>query len=152
MNEPVVKRVRVECPIHDAFQTFTARIDLWWPIAHRRSRDSVMVLEPWKGGGFLEKTPDGQEVRLGNVLRFEPPHTLDYTWFPGAIGKPTLVRVSFVEEPDAVLVTVTHSEGESALGAEWPKRAARFSKSWEEVLPALAEFVTSEESVAQEED
>jgi uncharacterized protein YndB with AHSA1/START domain len=152
MNEPVVKKVRVECPIYDAFQTFTARIDLWWPIAHRRFPDSVVVLEPWTGGGFLEKSRDGEEVRLGDVLRFEPPHALDYTWFPGAIGKPTLVQVSFVEETDAVLVTVTHSEGESALGVEWPARALKFKKSWEVVLPTFASFLEAEESVPQEEE
>lgn len=152
MNEPVVKGIRVECPIHDAFQTFTARIDLWWPIAHRRFRDSVMVLEPWAGGGFFEKSQDGQEVRLGDVLSIEPPHSLVYTWFPGAVAKPTLVQVSFVEGPDAVMVTVTHSEGGSLLGEEWPKRAVRFAKSWEEVLPAFAEFLASEESVSQEEE
>jgi uncharacterized protein YndB with AHSA1/START domain len=147
MNEPVVKSVRVECPIHDAFVTFTARIDLWWPIAHRRFPDSVMVLEPWTGGGFFEKAQDGQEARLGNVVRYEPPHALAYTWYPGAIEKPTLVQVSFVQEPGAVLVTVTHAEGESALGGEWPRRALRFKGSWEQVLPAFASFLKSEDSV-----
>jgi uncharacterized protein YndB with AHSA1/START domain len=152
MNEPVVKKVRVDCPIHDAFLTFTARIDLWWPIAHRRYRDSVMLLEPWTGGGFFEKSPDGQEVRLGEVVRFDPPRCVAYTWYPGAIEKPTLVQVSFEQEPDAVLVTVTHAEGESAMGDEWPKRALRFEKSWEAVLPAFSVFLASEESVPQEEE
>jgi uncharacterized protein YndB with AHSA1/START domain len=152
MNEPVVKSVRVDCPIHDAFLSFTARIDLWWPTSHRRFRSSVMVLEPWTGGGFFEKSADGQDVRLGDVLRFEPPHTLAYTWFPGAIAKPTLVRVNFVEEPEAVLVTVTHTEGESALGDEWPQRAVKFTKSWEVVLPAFASFLAAEESVPLEEE
>jgi uncharacterized protein YndB with AHSA1/START domain len=152
MNTPVVKSVRVECPIHDAFQTFTARIDLWWPVAHRRFRDSVMVLEPWVGGGFLEKAPDGREARHGQVVRFEPPHGFSYTWFPGAIDTPTLVQVSFMQEPGAVRVTVTHAEGDSALGQEWPKRALRFTESWEAVLPAFAAFVSAEESISQEEE
>ena len=147
MNKPVVKSVRVECPIHDAFLTFTARIDLWWPIAHRRFPGSVVVLEPWTGGGFFEKTADGQQALLGSVVRYEPPHTLAYTWYPGAREKPTLVQVSFEQEPGAVLVTVTHAEGESALAGEWPTRALRFSRSWDIVLPAYAEFLKSEDSV-----
>ena len=145
MNEPVVRNVRVGCPIHDAFQTFTARIDLWWPAAHRRFPGSVMVLEPWTGGGFFEKAQDGQEVRLGDVLSFDPPNSHVYTWLPGAIAEPTLVQVSFVEEPEAVLVTVTHREGESGLGEEWPRRAVLFTRSWERVLPAFAQFIVSEE-------
>ena len=147
MNAPVVKSVRVECPIHDAFLTFTARIDLWWPVGHRRFPGSVMVLEPWPGGGFYEKAQDGREARLGNVVRYEPPHDLAYTWYPGAIEKPTLVQVSFVQEPDAVLVTVTHAEGESGLAGEWPARALRFSGNWDKVLPAFAVFLKSEDSV-----
>jgi len=145
MNEPVVKCVRVDCPIHDAFVSFTARIDLWWPAAHRRFRESVMVLEPWTGGGFFEKSADGQEIRLGDVLRFEPPHALAYTWFPGAIQKPTLVQVSFAEEPEAVLVIVSHSEGQSGLGDEWPMRALKFKASWDVVLPAYGSFLIEEE-------
>ncbi len=147
MNEPVVKSVRVECPIHDAFVTFTARIDLWWPMAHRRFPDSVVVMEPWTGGGFFEKAQDGQEARLGNVVRCEPPHALAYTWYPGAIEKPTLVQVSFVQEPGAVLVTVTHAVGESGLGDEWPTRARRFARNWDVVLPAFAALLKSEDSV-----
>src|SRR5208283_6012145 len=107
--------------------------------------DSVMVLEPWTGGGFIERSPNGKEVRLGEVLRFDPPRSVVYTWYPGAIGKPTLVQVTFVQEPDAVLVTVTHGEGESALGEEWPRRALRFTTNWDIVLPAFAAFLKSEE-------
>ena len=55
--------------------------------------------------------------------------------------------VNFMQEPDAVLVTVTHAEGESGLGAEWPTRALRFSGNWDKVLPAFAEFLKSEDSV-----
>jgi uncharacterized protein YndB with AHSA1/START domain len=144
MSEPVVRSVNVDCTLHDAFVTFTARIDLWWPAAHRRFPESVMVLEPWTGGGFFEKTHDGQEVRLGEVLRFEPPHRLAYTWYPGAIQKPTLVEVSFVQENESVRVTVTHAEDKSALGVEWPKRAERFATSWDAVLPAFAQLLASE--------
>jgi uncharacterized protein YndB with AHSA1/START domain len=150
MSEPVVTNVRVACPLHDAFTTFTARIDLWWPAAHRAFRGSVMVLEPWVGGRFFEKAQDGREARLGEVLRFDPPTALAYSWYPAAIDKPTIVEVSFVEEQRGVLVTVKHSEGESALGEEWPRRARRFALSWSEVLPGFAAFIASEESITEE--
>jgi uncharacterized protein YndB with AHSA1/START domain len=150
VTHPVVRSIRVSCGLYDAFTTFTACIDLWWPVAHRRFPDSIVVMEPWVGGGFFEKNPDGKAVRLGEVVRFDPPRALSYTWYPGAIEKPTLVHVSFVEDGDAVLVTVTHAEGESALGMEWEKRSVRFAKSWEEVLPAFASYLASEESDRQE--
>jgi uncharacterized protein YndB with AHSA1/START domain len=150
MNEPVVKSVLAKCTIHEAFQTFTARIDLWWPIAQRESHESVMVLEPWTGGAFLEKSMDGTDVRLGEIQRFEPPRTLAYTWYPGAIKEPTLVSVTFAEETDAVRVTVTHATGQSALGAEWPARAAGFQESWDVVLPTFASFLAGEGAAEEE--
>jgi hypothetical protein len=62
------------------------------------------------------------------------------------------VEVTFVQQEDEVVVTVTHGEGESGLGDEWPRRAARFAKSWEEVVPAFESFLASEESVLEEEE
>ena len=152
MNQPVIKSVHVDCPIDDAFVTFTARIDLWWPVAHRRYRGSVMVLEPWAGGGFFEKSPAGEQARLGEVIRFEPPRALAYTWYPGAVAAPTLVEVDFAEKSNGVLVTVTHSEGQSALGVEWPNRAKKFTASWEVVLPAFGRFIAAEESMPLKEE
>jgi len=89
MNEPVKKSLRVECGVEHAFEVFTSRIDLWWPRSHRRFAGSVMLLEPAVGGRFTERTPAGEDVRLGEVIRYEPPHAISYTWYPGAIEEPT---------------------------------------------------------------
>jgi uncharacterized protein YndB with AHSA1/START domain len=142
MNEPVRKVVRVECGVEHAFDVFTSRIDLWWPRSHRRFEDSVMLLEPAVGGRFAERTPAGEEVRMGEVVRCEPPHAISYTWYPGAIKDPTTVDVHFLDNGDHTVVEVTHSEGHSGLGDAWPQRARAFAKNWAAVLAAYGSIVS----------
>jgi uncharacterized protein YndB with AHSA1/START domain len=128
--------VRVECGVEHAFDVFTARIDLWWPRSHRRREGSVMLLEPTVGGRFAERAPSGEEVRMGEVIRCEPPHVISYTWYPGAIEEPTTVDVRFIDKGTYTVVEVTHSEGRSGLGDAWPQRAQVFERNWGLVLPA----------------
>lgn len=142
MNEPVKKSLLVECGVAHAFDVFTSRIDLWWPQSHRRFAGSMMRLEPAVGGRFTERTPAGEDVRLGEVIRCEPPHAISYTWYPGAIEKPTTVDVRFSEHGNHTIVEVVHSEGHSGLGEEWPQRAQVFAKNWSLVLPAYQNVVT----------
>lgn len=145
-NAPLVRTVRVACGIERAFETFTAGIDLWWPQSHRRFPDSRMVLEAFEGGRFLEVATDGsREALLGNVVRFDPPGRLAYTWYPGALTGPTLVEVRFNSGEGHTFVEIVHSEGESGLGEEWPRRAERFASAWGEVLPCFAKRIEIEE-------
>lgn len=141
MSEPVRKVVRVECGVEHAFDVFTSRIDLWWPRSHRRFEDSVMLLEPAIGGRFAERTPAGEEVRLGEVFRCDPPYAISYTWYPGAIKDPTTVDVHFLDNGDYTVVEVIHREGDSCLGDAWPRRAQVFVRNWEAVLAAYGTVV-----------
>ena len=138
MNPPVVRHVRVNCEVNHAFEVFTTKLDLWWPATHRRFVKSTLYLEAQKGGRFFEQSEEGKEVLLGEVLRCEPPHSISWTWYPGAITEPTLVEVSFTPENNGTLVEVVHSEGTSGLGKAWSNRAAIFSRSWNEVLSTYA--------------
>lgn len=138
MNTPVIRSVYVHCEVEHAFDVFTTQLDVWWPPGHRRFENSTLSLEAREGGQFVERSNDGNEVLLGNVLRCERPHSIAYTWYPGAVNEPTLVEISFTPEKNGTLVEVVHSEGSSELGDLWSKRAAIFSKSWDEVLPAYA--------------
>jgi uncharacterized protein YndB with AHSA1/START domain len=137
VTEPVVKSIRVSCSISEAFVTFTQRVDLRWPKSHRRFDESDLILEPCVGGRFFERSTSGEEARLGEVIICDPPSRLSYTWYPGAISAPTRVDVVFEPDADETVVHVTHSEGQSALGDQWPRRAKRFDEGWDAVLPLL---------------
>jgi uncharacterized protein YndB with AHSA1/START domain len=138
--EPLRRSVRLRCSLAHAFDTFTARVDLWWPSGHRRHADSRLYLETSAGGRFFERSIDGQEAKLGDVLSCEPPHRISYTWYPGAIEKPTRVDITFVQDGEETIVDVVHSEGDSALGDAWPKRVELFARAWGHVLAGLVAY------------
>lgn len=144
MNEPVIREIRVRCSRDHAFAVFTAEINAWWPAGHRRfGSDSTMRLEAAAGGRFSEHAKNGEEALLGEVLLCDPPGRILYSWYPGAISGPTLVDITFSEDAGETVVRVVHSEGESELGEMWPTRAAKFSSSWDEVLPAFADLAAA---------
>ena len=136
MSEPIRRSVRVRCSIERAFELFSSDIDRWWPASHKKS-GARMCLEMKTGGRFFQRLESGEELELGTVLRWEPPHRLTYTWLPGSLAKPTEVDVLFTSDGAETLVEVTHSEGRSELGPEWPKRAEIFERAWSEVLSAF---------------
>ncbi len=146
MSDPVRRQVRVRCSVDHAFETFTSRIDSWWPKSHRRFKGSRMNIEAKVGGRFYESTGSGQEAALGEVLRWDPPRAIAYTWHPGALDKPTKVEVTFADDGTHTVVEVVHAEGESALGDVWPERVRLFEKGWSTVLPA---FLTASEETSK---
>ena len=140
MTEPIRRTAHVSCAVEQAFEIFTAQIDRWWPPGHRRFPESVLVLEARDGGKFFEKSSRGEEALLGEVVQCNPPHSISYTWYPGALTGPTLVEITFSPDEAGTLVQVTHSEGSAQLGDVWPERAAIFTRAWSQVLPAYAEY------------
>ncbi|MCA9656188.1 MAG: SRPBCC domain-containing protein [Myxococcales bacterium] len=140
-GEPLERRVELRCSAAHAFAVFTGCIDAWWPPSHRRFDRSELRLEPRVGGRFYERSESGEEARLGEVLRWDPPRRVTYTWYPGAITEPTEVDVRFAPHGDHCLVEVTHAEGRSGLGDAWPQRVALFGRAWDHVLPTFVAFV-----------
>ena len=143
MTDAVRRAVRVRCSVEHAFDVFTQRIDLWWPRDHRRRSAADMRFEAQPGGRFYQVGPQGEEIELGTVLRWEAPERLTYTWIPGSMTEPTTVDVFFRPDGDHTLVEVVHSEGAAAFGDAWPSRIAKFTQGWGDVLPAFEAFIRS---------
>jgi uncharacterized protein YndB with AHSA1/START domain len=144
-SAPVRHEVQVGCPVDHAFEVFTARVDAWWPVAHRTRPGAVLTLEGRVGGRLLERGPDGTEAPLGTILVWDPPRAVGFTWRLGAPpGRFTRVDVRFVAEGEArTRVEVVHVEGDSGLGAQWPERARRFDENWGQVLAAYVRAVAT---------
>jgi uncharacterized protein YndB with AHSA1/START domain len=98
------------------------------------------------GGRFYEREPAGREADLGEVLLWEPPSRVRYSWWPGADDRPTEVEVVFRAAGDITVVEVTHSEADSGLGERWPERVKKFETGWGAVLSALRASIESEET------
>jgi uncharacterized protein YndB with AHSA1/START domain len=92
-DQAVEVELVVEAPRERAFQTFTERMDEWWPRDYRLgSADRVgLVLEPRIGGRWYERTADEGECDWGRTLAWDAPGYLVLSWQIG---------VGFVPESD----------------------------------------------------
>jgi len=90
----------------------------------------------WEPGGsmaWVGPGPDGKPVKYvhGEVLRFDPPKMLQYTFEMGQSGKASRVSVELVPETEATKVTVTHDQwveddsGYAATADGWPRILSR---------------------------
>ena len=90
----------------------------------------------WKAGGsmaWVGPGPDGKPMKYvhGEVLRYNAPKTLQYTFVMGQSDAASRVTVELVPETEATKVTVTHdqwAEGDSTYAATadgWPRILSR---------------------------
>lgn len=79
---PITGTVTVALPLQQAFDTFTGRIDSWWPHQFHIGAAEVdeVILEPRVGGRWYERGVDGSECDWGRVLAWEPPERVLFTW------------------------------------------------------------------------
>lgn len=149
--------VYVAVSIEDAFEVFTAEIDLWW--RHGRkfriagARPGRIVFEQRLGGGLfetVERSSGERTFQVGSVVVWEPPRRLALEW-RGVNFKPhekTLVEVTFTSAGDGTMVRVEHS-GWNELPEDHPARhghtGAAFCRMigmwWGDLLTSLREHV-----------
>ena len=63
MSRSVVATIEVHCSQPHAFEVFTTKVDLWWPVGHRKfgnSEQSVLRFAREVGGRFPEPTTTGK--------------------------------------------------------------------------------------------
>jgi len=90
----------------------------------------------WKPGGAMAWTgpgADGKPMKYvqGEVLRYDPPKVLQYTFRIGQSDLASRVSLELIPETEATKVTITHDqwdEGDSAYAATadgWPRILSR---------------------------
>lgn len=85
-NAPeVVRTITVPLDQTDAFRLFTEQFDLIKPREHNLLAVPVAetVMEVVPGGRILDRGTDGSECVWGEVVTFEPPALLRFSWFIG---------------------------------------------------------------------
>lgn len=141
-EQVVAKAITVACNVQNAFRLWTEQIRTWWPAGHSRSGDPAtqVFLEGKVGGRFYERTAQGDEYDWGQVVLWEPPHRLTYTWYLGSgPEQPTQVDVRFVAlGPAQTRVEIEH-RGPELIGALWGRNQARYQAAWAVVLAAFAQ-------------
>jgi uncharacterized protein YndB with AHSA1/START domain len=136
------KSVQVACSVEDAFQVFTDHIGSWWPLATKSvglEHAVNLVLEPRRGGRVYEQVRGGDEHEWGEVLAWEPPSRLVFSWHPGRSRETGQeVEVLFSASGLETRVDLEHRGWERLVGptGEIP---AHFVSGWEEALARYAE-------------
>jgi uncharacterized protein YndB with AHSA1/START domain len=140
--EPLRLAFHVDCSPEHAFMTWTERIAAWWPSDHTASGEPNLqvVLEGRIGGRIFERTDTGIEHEWGEVLAWEPPHRLMYSWhLRRDRADATEVEIRFLADGQATRVEIEHRNWErlGAEGAEWRDRNLG---GWSTLLP---HFITA---------
>lgn len=137
MDEFLTRTISLDCGVGHAFETFTAKIDLWWPRGHRKHRDGMLRLD---GTALIDRAPDGSEWTMATVVEIDPPSLLRLDWYPGSPAAPTAVEIRFSGDDEHTEIVVTHRPlaGSAAI---WPQRVALFEQGWSTVLSALKAFI-----------
>lgn len=154
---PVVVDVTVRVPIAVAFHAFTADFHRWWPASHHVGAQDpeTVVLEPFPGGRWFERAPDGAECLWGEVVAWEPPHRillawgLDGTWtYRAGQENASQVEVRFTALPDGATRVVLEHSGFEAHGATATtlRDGVGSEGGWASLLALYARFAADEPS------
>ncbi len=138
MIEPLHISFEVDCPVEHAFDTWTSRIDDWWPADHTVSNDSTstILLEREVGGRLYERTTDGSEFDWGRITQWDPPTDFGYTWhLRRDAADATDVMISFRPTRNRrTRVDIVHS-GWERLGEGGQDWRDRNRGGWNTLLP-----------------
>jgi uncharacterized protein YndB with AHSA1/START domain len=145
--QPIRLSHRLPVSPADAFATFTARMEAWWPSEATWSGGVLesFGIEPRVGGFGFERGPHGLRLDWGRVTAWEPPHRLVFSWQIGADRTPepnpahaSEVEVRFEPDGDGTRFTLEHRGFERHAGdpaayrdgmasnAGWPRILRRF--------------------------
>ena len=139
MIPPLEIRFDVAAPQVHAFETWTSRIDSWWPRTHSVSEDDALtvVLEPQLGGRLYERTSSGDEFDWGEVTVWEPPDRFGYLWhLRRDRADATDVLITFVPlDERSTRVDIRHT-GWERLGDGGQDWREQNQGGWSGVLPS----------------
>lgn len=144
-HDPIVRTVVVRCAPPRAFDVWTNGIASWWPLETHSlhgAEASTAVFETGAGGRIFETGPDGEKI-WGEVVEWDPPQRVVYTWSPGREpARSTTVEVTFAPHEHGTLVRVEHRDWHR-LGADTKRLHALYSsdKAWPAIFRSFAEAV-----------
>ena len=149
-GDAVIPEVEIAAPPERVFQALVdeKKVMQWW--TSDECQIESFSLEPRTGGRWIYNTKSSklsvngvsQFHCEGEILEYDPPHVLSYTWIANWHDRPvqrTVVRWEVAPSNGGTLVRVTHS----GL-AELPVARKDYFGGWPGVLAGLKHFVESQ--------
>ena len=149
-RDAVITEIFIAAPAERVFQSLTTREQAlqWgsnpdfettqWEMDPRRGGKWAFVARELKGSG---KHANADLVHHGEILEFDPPRVLEYTWFASWHSDPlhrTIVRWELSPAPGGTQVKVTHS----GL-APMPDDCKGYAQGWPGLVTRIKQFIES---------
>jgi len=126
---PVERHISVSWGPEEAFRRFAIDFAKWWPRKTHSiggPRVKEIVLEPRVGGRIYEELVDGRRFQWGQILEWEPPGRLKFTFHPSREPSSAQdVEVRFVPEGTGTRLELVATKWEN-----WGKDAAKARKGY----------------------
>jgi len=138
------KTITVDASVETAFDTFTRRMDSWWPTkTHSIFEGKVqeVVFDERTGGRVYERAADGEEADWADVLAWEPPARLVLRWRVNPERGPTEVEVRFTPENGGTRIDLEHRGWDEIGDADG---RAGYDTGWDFVLGNYIDSFSSE--------
>lgn len=134
---PVRKSIVVPWSVEAAFRRFTVEMATWWPLrSHSLGQKdaTTCVFEGREGGKIYEVWKDGRRSEWGEVLTWNPPHSVTFTWHPGqARDVAQQVELRFTAVGKETRLDLVHT-GWERLGRAGRKMRNGYNLGWNYVL------------------
>lgn len=146
VTAPVKKIIEVKVDQAAAFRTFTERIGDWWPVStHSIEPEETVAIEMGchLGGSIMERHRDGSTATWGEVLAWDPPHRVVFSWNPSYEERPsTEVEVQFVAIAASETRVELQHRGWERLGDAGTSMRADYESGWVVVLQLYDDAAT----------
>jgi uncharacterized protein YndB with AHSA1/START domain len=127
---PIRRSVSVSWDQETAFKRFTAEFGSWWPSRTHSiggERLKRLVFEQHLGGRIYEEHQDGRRFQWGQVIVWEPPKRVKFTWHPSRDPSTSQeVDIQFQIEDTGTRLELTSTGWE-----RWGRNAQRARKGYD---------------------
>jgi uncharacterized protein YndB with AHSA1/START domain len=138
---PILKTIRVDRSVADAFRLFTKEIHSWWPLSQysiNQEGAKHCVFEGRKGGQIYEEDEEGQKYIWGTVAEWDPPHRVVFSWHPGrSVETAQEVELRFRGVGSGTELDLEH-RGWDLLGDDAERSRGSYDTGWDDVLKQYA--------------
>ena len=135
---PIEKSISVSWDQESAFERFTAGFGAWWPSqTHSIGGDRVrqVVFEPRLGGRIFEEHQDGRRFQWGEILQWDPPRRVKFTWHPSRDPSTAQeVAIEFIREDGGGTRVNLISSGWENWGPKAHRARRGYSVGWAYIL------------------
>jgi hypothetical protein len=137
--EPVRKMRVVPLDPGEAFDLFTTRMGIWWPLfthSIAEHKATGVRFEERIGGRVVELTEDGSEYSWADVIAWDPPHRFVLAWHPSVEPDvATILEVRFSPAPGGGTQLDLEHRGWEELGADQGNEVRDgYQSGWDHVL------------------